>query len=81
MGKQARLITWTEVQMPINPNFEAPYTVALVTPEGAGNARVVSRLIDVAGDQLRCDMPLRLDFVELSNQQKETFIAPVYRPA
>ena len=81
MAGTARLVTWTEVQMPINPNFEAPYTVALVEPSDSGRARVVSRLIGVNSDQLRCDMALRLDFVELQNQDKQTFIAPVYRPA
>ncbi len=86
IGSDARLVSWTEVLAPINPYFEAPYTVALVEPADQPQARIVSRIMHSANDRLRCDMPLRLDFVELTRQTQgqqdpQSFTAPVFRPA
>lgn len=81
VSPHARLVTWTEVVAPINPYFEAPYTVALVAPKDHPSARIVSRLMHIAGEALHCDMSLRVDFVELSNNESASFTAPIFRPA
>jgi uncharacterized protein len=62
---KARLYSYTVVKRSVHPQFSArtPFTLALV--ELAEGPRVTSWIVDVAEDELSCDMPLKVVFREI----------------
>lgn len=81
LSGRARLLAWTVVRKPVNPMFLPEYVPALVVPEEAPGARLVTQLVDCAPEDLQCDMPLVADFRTLSPRGGEPYVAPVFRPA
>ena len=81
LSGRATLLSWSVVRMPLNPAFKTPYIPALVVPEEAPDARLVTQLVDCGPAQLHCDMPLRVCFRSLEPRQGEPFVAPVFGPA
>ncbi len=79
LGNRARLLSWTTVQRQINGAFDVPYTPAIVVPDDAPEVQLVTQLFLLDGVLPVCDMPLQLEFRELTPLQGEAFIAPVYR--
>jgi uncharacterized protein len=76
----ARLIAWTVVRAPINPDFAVPYAPALVELDAAPGIRLVTQIVDCDFAQLRCDMPLVLCFRDLKAGDRPVFRAPVFQP-
>lgn len=79
LGDRAKLLSWTTVQRQINGAFEVPYTPAIVVPDDAPEVQLVTQLFLSDGVLPVCDMPLQLEFRELTPLQGDAFIAPVYR--
>lgn len=77
---RAQLLAWTVVRKPVNPMFQPVYMPALVVPEEAPGARLVTQLVDCAPEGLQCDMPLVVDFRTLQPRGAEPYTAPVFRP-
>lgn len=73
---RARLESWTQVLMPINPEFSEPYITALVVPEEAPTMRLVTQLAECREADLRCDMPLEVRFRRL----QDDYLAPMFTP-
>ena len=78
LASRARLLSWTTVQRQINGAFEVPYTPAIVVPEDAPEVQLVTQLFLSEGVEPICDMPLQVEFRELTPLQGDAFIAPVY---
>lgn len=85
---KAVLVSWTVVEMPVNPGFVTPYLPALVVPVEAAsrgrNSRVVTQLTDCEGVELRCDMPVKLRFKQLEMRDGNSvkrFRAPLFAPS
>jgi uncharacterized OB-fold protein len=59
---RGKLYTWTVVTFPMNPAFadEVPYAVTLIEMEEG--PRIVSRIVDVAPEELRKGMPVEVVF-------------------
>lgn len=59
---RGKLFTWTVVILPMHPAFtdEVPYAVCLIDMEEG--PRVVSRIVDVAPQDLRYQMPVEVIF-------------------
>lgn len=81
LSGQATLLSWTVVRKPVNPVFMPLYIPALVVPVEAPHARLVTQLVDCEPEALRCDMPVSVRFRELTPQQGEAYMAPVFAPA
>ena len=77
----ARLVAWSVVRAPINPEFAPPYAPALVSLDCEPGLRLVTQIVDCDFSGLRCDMPLELCFRMLEPIRRATFRAPVFRPA
>ena len=80
LSGRARLHSWTEVALPINPAFSEPYIVALAVPEEAPAVRLVTRLVACRATDIECDMPLEVCFRPLQGQGDGGTLAPVFRP-
>ena len=65
---RGKLYTWTVVTFPMHPAFEdeVPYAVALIEMEEG--PRIVSRIVDVAPEDLHMDMPLEVIFEEVTDE-------------
>lgn len=74
------LYSWTHVQMPVNPDFKAGYIAALVVPEEAPGARLVTHVVGLDPDKLECDMSVEVEFKDMQTKGGKTFKAPVFRP-
>ncbi len=61
----AKLHSYTVVKRSVHPQFagRTPFTLAIV--ELAEGPRVTSWIVDVAEDELTCDMPLKVVFREI----------------
>ena len=81
LSGRATLLSWSVVRVPLNPAFESPYITALVLPEEAPHARLVTQLVDCTPEDLRCDMPLRVQFRELKTRSGVAYMAPLFGPA
>ncbi len=81
LSGEATLVSWSEVQAPINPHFATPYITGLVSPREAPEVRLVTRIVDCEADELRCDMPVQVRFRELTPHEGKAFIAPVFAPS
>ncbi len=59
---RGKLFTWTVVTLPMYPAFkdEVPYAVCLIEMEEG--PRIVSRIVDVAPEDLRMHMPVEVIF-------------------
>ena len=59
---RGKLFTWTVVTLPMHPAFkeEVPYAVCLIDMEEG--PRVVSRIVDVAPQDLRMGLPVEVIF-------------------
>jgi hypothetical protein len=59
---RGKLHTWTVVTFPMHPAFEdeVPYAVVLIEMEEG--PRIVSRIVDVAPEDLRAGMPVEVLF-------------------
>lgn len=77
----ARLVAWSVVRAPINPDFEPPYAPALVVLDCEPGVRLVTQIVDCDFAELRCDMALELCFRTLEPRTHAPFRAPVFRPA
>ncbi|GAB3312659.1 Zn-ribbon domain-containing OB-fold protein [Haliea atlantica] len=80
LSGRATLLSWSVVRMPLNPTFKTPYIPALVVPEEAPGARLVTQLVDCEPEALRCDMALQVCFRSLEPKGAEPFVAPVFLP-
>lgn len=80
LSGRATLLSWTVVHRPVNPQFQTPYIPALVQPEEAPHARLVTQLVDCTPDRLQCDMPLMVRFRKLEPRGSEPYVAPVFAP-
>ena len=80
LSGRARLLSWTVVRKPVNPDFPVPYMPALVVPEEAPHARLVTWLVECEAWSLRCDMNLRVMFWKIETNAGERFVAPVFTP-
>jgi uncharacterized OB-fold protein len=80
LGGRAILLSWTVVRAPLNPMFVTPYIPALVVPDEAPDARLVTQLVDCDPARLRCDMPLEVCFRELQTSDGDCYPAPLFRP-
>ena len=80
LSGRATLLSWTVVRKPINTDFEVPYIPALVVPEEAPHARLVTQLIDCEPQALICDMSLFLKFRPLRLRDGRHFVAPLFAP-
>jgi len=76
----ARLVAWSVVRGPINPEFAPPYAPALVSLTAVPGMRLVTQIVDCDYAVLRCDMPLALCFRTLEPRKRPAFRAPVFRP-
>ena len=81
LSGRATLLSWSVVRMPLNPSFSTPYIPALVVPEEAPGARLVTQLVDCETEALRCDMALQVCFRTLEPRGLEPYMAPVFSPA
>ncbi len=65
---RGKLFTWTVVTLAMYPAFaeEVPYAVALIEMEEG--PRIVSRIVDVAPEDLYMDMPLELIFEAVTDE-------------
>ena len=81
LSGRATLLAWTVVRRPVNPVFETPYIPALVQPEEAPHARLVTRMVDCEPENLRCDMSVKVQFRQLRTRAGESYKAPVFTPA
>ena len=65
---RGRLFTWTVVTLSMYPAFadEVPYAVALIEMEEG--PRIVSRIVDVAPEDLYMDMPLEVIFEAVTDE-------------
>jgi hypothetical protein len=65
---RGKLFTWTVVILAMYPAFaeEVPYAVALIEMEEG--PRVVSRIVDVAPEDLYMDMPLEVIFEVVTDE-------------
>jgi uncharacterized protein len=59
---RGKLFTWTVVTLPMHPAFteEVPYAVCLI--DMAEGPRIVSRIVDVAPQDLRMGLPVEVIF-------------------
>lgn len=80
LNGRATLYAWTVVRMPVNPDLNPRYIPALVVPEEAPGARVVTRILGAEPETLRCDMPLTLEFTTITSRDGESYRAPVFTP-
>ena len=81
LSGKAKLLSWTTCDHRINPIFNTSFTPAIVIPEDASSVQLVTQLI-IEGDQYpRCDMSLRVDFVEINTVKNGNFLAPLFVPA
>ncbi len=78
LNGRATLLSWTTVRRQINGSFDVPYTPAIVIPDDAPSAQLVTQLFLEEGQEPYCDMPLMVAFKELKPLQAEAFIAPVF---
>lgn len=76
----ASLVSWTQVVMPINPEFPEPYITGLVVLEEAPTMRLVTGLVDCREQDLRCDMALEVRFRPLQGRGNGGHLAPVFTP-
>lgn len=81
LSGRATLLSWTVVRRPMNPDFAVPYMPALVLPEEAPHARLVTQMVDCSPDDLRCDMSVKVLFRKLETRSGESYTAPVFTPA
>ena len=58
--------SWTIVWRPQTPAFEVPYAVAIVSM--AEGYQILSSLVDLDTDDIRLDLPVEVDFRELSDE-------------
>ena len=65
---RGKLFTWTVVTLAMYPAFaeEVPYAVALIEMEEG--PRIVSRIVDVAPEDLYMDMPLEVIFEAVTDE-------------
>ena len=65
---RGKLFTWTVVTLAMYPAFkdEVPYAVALIEMEEG--PRIVSRIVDVAPEDLSMDMPLEVIFEDVTDE-------------
>jgi uncharacterized OB-fold protein len=65
---RGKLFTWTVVTLPMHPAFadEVPYAVTLIEMEEG--PRIVSRVVDVAPEDLYMDMPLEVIFEAVTDE-------------
>jgi uncharacterized OB-fold protein len=77
MSGRAKLWSWVVMHQVYFKSFkdEVPYVVAFVELEEG--PRLMSTVVDIDREQLRCDMPLEVAFVPA----KEGTWLPVFRPA
>ena len=69
------LYSYTVVARPQRPEFEVPYTVAIVELEEGWH--MLTNLVDIAPDQIAIGMPVEVTFRELT----EDTTLPYFRPA
>lgn len=63
---RGKVFTWTVVNLPMHPAFaeEVPYAITLIELEEG--PRIVSRVVDVAPQDIRMDMPVELFFEDVT---------------
>lgn len=76
LSGRGTIYSYTIVQPPSHPAFEAPYVVALVEAAESPEVRIVANIRDVAPDQLRIGMPVVVRF-----ETVEDFAIPYFVPA
>ena len=74
---KARLLSWVVVHPPVLPAWKerTPYVVVLV--ESAEGCRTMGNLLGATADDLRMDMPMRVDFAPSIDGD----LVPQWRPA
>jgi uncharacterized OB-fold protein len=74
---KARLLSWVVVYPPVLPAWKerTPYVVVLV--ESAEGCRTMGNLLGATADDLRMDMPMRVDFASSVDGD----LVPQWRPA
>ena len=65
----------TTVHRPQRPEFEVPYTVAIIELEEGWH--MLTNLVDVAAEDVRVGMPVEVDFRQMSDE----VTLPYFRPA
>ncbi|MDP4652219.1 MAG: zinc ribbon domain-containing protein [Haliea sp.] len=78
LSGDALLITWSEVAAGLNPHFSEAYISALVSPVEAPTVRLVTRMVQCAAQDLRCDMPVTVRFEKLQQLHGEPYVAPCF---
>ena len=73
MRGPAKLVAWSVVRAPINPEFKAPYAPALVSLDCEPHVRLVTQIVECDFADLRCDMPLELCFRMLEPIKRAPF--------
>lgn len=77
------LFSWSVVRFPWIPQFKSivPFVTGLVALEEDPRVRLVSRIVDCAIEDLRCDMPVIADFRPLRFDGVDgEVVVPMFRP-
>jgi uncharacterized OB-fold protein len=73
---RATVATYTVNHQPWAPNLEVPYVIAIVELADQAGVRLMTRLVDVAPDDVRIGMPVEVVF-----EHHDDVWIPLFRPA
>jgi uncharacterized OB-fold protein len=73
-----RVYTFTIIRHPLRPEFvdAVPFVVAVVSLDGAGEARLITNVVECDPDSVVVDMPVRVAWDRMS----DTFVFPRFAP-
>ncbi len=61
---RGRVFTWTVNYQKFHPGVDPPNLIAIVVLDEQADLRVATNLVDVEVDQVRADLPVRVEFEE-----------------
>lgn len=74
---RGKVFTWTVVARPMHPAFKDDCPYAAVVVEMSEGVRVLSRVLDLAPEQLEIDLPVQVAFLDVTAD----VTLPVFKPA
>ena len=74
---KGRIYSWVVFRREVNPLYTVPFEVVLVEMEDEKGVRIVSNMVDCQPEEIDFDMPVELDFLDVTADQP----IPVFRKA
>ena len=74
---KGRIYSWVVFRREVNPLYTIPFEVVLVEMENEKGVRLVSNMVDCQPEEIDFDMPVELDFLDVTADQPN----PVFRKA